>query len=128
MAEGYGDTVQDGIVGGLFGNLSGYVFVYLISLFPSMFLGVPPPDIAELTQTNMSIKMLLGSLLSVNGMVQQWYSLVGQRNRVIDLYDALVECQIKSTANGDTTKAELVLAAPASAKAQVDKEASLLMV
>jgi hypothetical protein len=81
------------VVGNLMQHFKDYVFVYFVALMPSLVGGEPPPTIEKLTQTTMSLAMMMGSLLGVTGMFEGWYGLRAERNRVADVLDALIVCR-----------------------------------
>ena len=81
------------------GSFKDYVVVYVIALLPTLIGAAPAPSIATLTQTTISLGMLLNSLLGLAALAEGWFNIVGLRNRVVDLYDALVACQ-KAPPNG----------------------------
>ena len=70
-----------------------FVVVYVIALLPVLLGVAPVPTIDKLTQTTISLNMLLGFLLSVSKVLQAYFHVAGLRNRVQDMYDALIESQ-----------------------------------
>ena len=77
-------------------NLKGYVFQYVVALIPTLLFDQPAPNVASLTQSTMSISLLLNALLRVSAIFETWFEVCGYRNRVQDLYDAMYECRNKT--------------------------------